>query len=79
MPSDTHSFNVILKPIHYAKLTTVAAHLEISRGALLRRLISLSHGMVILGAPACSNGDKCLVPHMHPPPATQPTPETTQS
>lgn len=60
-------FNVALEPSELTDLTTLAKRLKCSKGAVIRLAVSNLYKMVVLNSPICASGQRCYVPHMHPP------------
>lgn len=62
-----HRAHVILKPTQRRKLDELAQRLERSRSAVLVLGLNNLYDMVIGGKATCATGQRCYVPHMHPP------------
>lgn len=57
----------MLTEAEHDQLTCLAAALEVSRGAAVRKSIAHHAGMLLKGVPTCADGRRCFVPQMHAP------------
>jgi len=78
MPSQHHSFNILLTPEGRNQLSALATNWDLSRGAVVRRLIKAAYAMTAQDTPTCASCAPCFVPHLHrpnaPAPSTSPAP-----
>lgn len=65
MSPRTTPFNVEITDLQRGWLTSLATHLVISRGAVVRQLITHAHAHTFGNTPSCANGAPCYVPQMH--------------
>ena len=73
MPNKKVNFSVDFDPEDHARLSEIAHILRISKGAVVRQLISHAFKVYIDGAPTCADGVPCLVPHLKIPQPAAPT------
>jgi len=71
------SFNVKITSEHFAKLSELAGQADMSRGQVIRILITRAFAMRCEGIPTCSTGRLCPMPQLHvaaaPPAQREPT------
>lgn len=65
MSPRTTPFNVEITEAQRGWLTSLATQLAISKGAVVRQLISHAHAHTFGQTPTCANGAPCYVPQMH--------------
>lgn len=65
MSPRTTPFNVEITEVQRGWLTSLATQLAISKGAVVRQLISHAHAHSFGNTPTCANGAPCYVPQMH--------------
>ena len=58
-------FQFRLNQQHKDELNRLADYWRCSRAEVVRRLIRGAHDHVYQDAPACADGGRCFVPHMH--------------
>jgi len=63
--SKNKNFNIKMTPDQWAQLTELATRADMSRGQVLRILITQAFRMKCQGVPVCATGKACPVPHVH--------------
>jgi hypothetical protein len=66
-PNDRFYFNVTLDSEDRERMDAMAKAEQISRAQVVRAALTLRWIMTISGVPMCASGQRCFVPHMHPP------------
>lgn len=61
-----HNFNVMLSGDDAEQLQKVADQLDTTKSVVARTAIRALCAHHLTGAPTCSTGQPCYVPHMHP-------------
>lgn len=62
-----YRFNIIMAPHQRKRVQELADRLECSQAAVMLRALHALYTMTITGQPLCASGQRCYVPHMHPP------------
>lgn len=63
----THTTQILLSPEEHNNARRLAEQAGLSLGALIRHLLVLRGLMLWYASPCCADGQRCYVPHMHPP------------
>ena len=67
-----HNLNVTLSSETHEQLSRLARSQHISMAIVIRQLIDWRYTMDVQNIPVCASGQRCFVPHMHPPPQKAP-------
>ena len=73
MPRYDKPLNIMIDGQLHFMLTELSSRLNRSRGSVMRELLVRAHQMVCNSIPLCASGQRCYVPHMHPPSLPTPT------
>lgn len=62
-----HNLNVTLSAEDHEKLSRLARAKKLSKANMIRQCIDWRYTMEVQQLPLCASGQRCYVPHMHPP------------